>query len=409
MTMAGDITSSFASGALGLTGDDLANNLRFESTGVPGEFLVTGLNDAATNMPTLIDGVASKVFSNVDSLSVVLNGGDDQVLCKNFTLQSLIIFGGAGDERIDIGEYVPLTTPNPSDNVQTIGSPQNIGALTIQTDFGAAVVRINYLYGSPAINIAHSAGNDPAPDVASLDLNIYVAFCSDLFIRSANASDVISVGYVACEGLNTTPNRTSGYCWIDTYNGDDLISVYCSSFKQLSNLPIYLSAGPGVKFHGGSGNDYIALDVNKVLNTSEIYGGEGSDTIQFSRNVGSVAGLPVIKLYGGAGDDTILVGKYYGIEAGQPVLLDSGSKFYNGLSIDMNEGNDTAIITANIIEYLAINMGTGDDYVFLGSNQITTANINGDVGYDRVRRYYNAISGTNQETAVESSTLGPPL
>jgi hypothetical protein len=414
LAMAGNITSSLAAGALGLTGDDLANNLRFESNGVAGEFLVTGLNDAATNTPTLIDGLASKVFSNVTALQILLNGGNDQVLCKNFELQGLTILGGAGDDQIEIGEYVPLTTPNPSDNVQTIGSPQNLGQLRIDTQDGAAVVRINYLYGNPYITIDHSSINESPTANASLDLAIYVAFSSSLNIihqtpaafdptnttRTQNTNDLISVGYVSSQGSST----------IRSGSGNDLISVYCSSFRPYAGAPY---GTPAIQFFGNLGTDYIALDVNIIYGPSILNGNEDSDTIQFSRNVGgSSDGLDYVTLTGGAGDDTILVGKYYGIQGGQPVLLDSGSKFAARLTINMDDGNDTAIVTANIIHDFVLGMGFGNDYAFLGSNTIDLSRIYADVGaqsgYDRVRRYYNAIAD-DQEYGVESSTFGPPL
>jgi hypothetical protein len=404
LALAGDVTSVYdANGLYGpqltLTGDNLANNFVVQGTGNPGEYRITGLSDDGTNTPTTINGQNQIIVANVSSLTIVLGGGDDEVLVKSVDLDFVGVFGGEGDDQINIGSYVPLTTPNPADNVQTISIYLNIDAGS-----GADTVSINYVYGASTISVAKSSSNNT--EYGSLNLAIYVAFTDNLLVTNqddhvatqivSDSHDSISLGYVT----------TIDFLSVDTGDGDDLISFYACR------------AGASLQFRSGTGDDYVALDVNIFENGAVVDAGIGFDTIQFSRAVFVINAQQSIQLFCGLGNDTLLVGKYYDSVNGQPVLKDSGSSIYE-LVMDLGPGNDTATVVTNILNSFYLYMGSGDDYAYFGSNLVSQGLVSGDYnlqlgitssGFDRIRRYNNTMDVTTinySQVSIESTVFGP--
>ncbi len=404
LPLAGNITTSYNAGTLFIQGDASPNSLRVESTGFPGQILITGLNDGQTNTATSIDGFPFSTWLNVSNIQIALGGGNDQVLVQNVTLNSLIIAGEAGDDLIEVGTYVPLTTPNPANNVQTINGP-----LTISAGSGADTVRVNYVYNATAISIFKSGSG---ADFGRLNLSVYVAFCTSMTVQNNDegvagqnpsiSNDTIFLGYVS-----------TGQLYVDTGDGSDLISYYACRSGQ------GVTSGYGAIFLSGSGDDYVALDVNIYDFGANVDTGSGNDTLQFSRAVFMTAApsAQFVVLYCGTGNDTLLVGKYFDAQA---VLRDSGSTI-SQLYMDLGPGNDTATIVTNVLNQFFLFMGSGDDNAYFGSNVVNSSGLGqvwGDLnwqlntsgtGNDRVRRFNNtmdAFSINYTQLNIESTVFG---
>jgi hypothetical protein len=328
------------------------------------------------------------------------------VLVKGMVMDNLTINGGLGNDRIDIGDYVPLTTPNPANNNQII-----LNTLTISPGSGADVVRLNYIYGPTSILVSKTASS--GPDIGSLDLAVYVAFTDTLTVQNEDnaiatpnpgiSNDSISLGYVT----------TALALFVETGDGNDLIS-YFACRDGVGN------DGLRPRFNSGSGDDYVALDVNIYERNVFVDAGSGNDTIQFSRAVFVGNTNQTVTLFCGIGNDTLLVGKYYGLVGGQPVLLDSGSAI-NLLTADLGPGDDTASIVTNIFNRLEVTMGGGNDNAYFGSNLVNSGGvvrIDGDFntqlntrvsGTDRVRRFNNtwdAFTIDFEQSFIEETVFG---
>jgi hypothetical protein len=410
LPLAGNVTYSTSGGIATLTGDGLNNNIRLEPAANFANFYqLSGLNDAATNQPTTINGSNNPIFipvADAESMTINLGDGNDQVLVKGMVMDNLTINGGLGNDRIDIGDYVPLTTPNPANNNQII-----LNTLTISPGSGADVVRLNYIYGPTSILVSKTASS--GPDIGSLDLAVYVAFTDTLTVQNEDnaiatpnpgiSNDSISLGYVT----------TALALFVETGDGNDLIS-YFACRDGVGN------DGLRPRFNSGSGDDYVALDVNIYERNVFVDAGSGNDTIQFSRAVFVGNTNQTVTLFCGIGNDTLLVGKYYGLVGGQPVLLDSGSAI-NLLTADLGPGDDTASIVTNIFNRLEVTMGGGNDNAYFGSNLVNSGGvvrIDGDFntqlntrvsGTDRVRRFNNtwdAFTIDFEQSFIEETVFG---
>lgn len=412
MPLAGNVTTNLDTntGILTITGDGLDNSILFERSSDPGLYELTGLNDAATNTPTTINGLGvgvSPVFpvASIQSVTIILNDGNDQVLVKDVSLVNLTINGGNGNDRIDVGDYVPLTTPNPANNQQLISNNLNIFPGS-----GADGVSVNYVYNAAKIEV--SKPTTGSQDNGNLNLALYVTFSDVLLVDNVDdgfanpqnpavSNDSLSLGYVTTELALV----------VNTGDGNDLISYYASrnGVGIDGSIPNFIS---------GSGDDYVALDVNIYENGVFVDAGDGTDTIQFSRAVFVRDLAQSVILFCGTGNDTLLVGKYFDAQA---ILRDSGSSI-NYLRVDLGPGNDTATIVTNIFNRFEVFMGGGNDNAYFGSNLLNSGGsglINGDrneqlntsiTGTDRVRRFNNtwdAFQVNYAELSIEERLFGP--
>lgn len=103
--MAGDVAVQVTDGALFVTGDQESNGVELVSTGVEGQYIVTGL-DAGDNATTVNGETAPLVVDGVTrSIHVRLGDGDDTLQAPNLSVDGpMRVRMGQGDDAVHIGD-----------------------------------------------------------------------------------------------------------------------------------------------------------------------------------------------------------------------------------------------------------------------------------------------------------------
>jgi len=376
--MAGDVavTSDF-NNTLFINGDEQANFVVVESTGVSDQIRLTGLPTAGG--PTTINGQPSITINLVDFDVVVeqiltdLGGGDDRLFFQDATLQTnLQIDTGTGDDDVE------FTVTQVRGSVDIVGA--GVNDLTLDTFFsvddvsfnveqvGVADIQDARIFGN--LTIASARGNNSATDwINVFDSNIVGG---DISITTDDA------------GRAWVTESTAGTVSIQALRGGNAdYNVESSTLAALS-----------VSSRGGS--DSIHIGSNTIAGAVDVVSRGGNDTITFDQvDIGGT-----VNVTSGGGNDTI--------------YADQGD--WGATTIRTNSGDDNVtVFDTNFLASLLINTGRGEDELLL-SNIFVDGDTNlfggrdedvfdivfGDLGAD-----FNVNMGSgNDELTVKNSTVG---
>ena len=268
--------------------------------------------------------------------------GNDRIIA-NYTSTYAVIYGGAGDDIIDIN----------NGTVYGQGGNDIISSYYAGSLYGGDDDDTFYLYGTSATKVDGGSGtNTVAVNKGSSNIMINV--------DGANAFSVDFQGLetkdVLINGINYTIKNKGGSASSFVYTiGDDgswTIESLTSNFKVEGDKSkahnVYIK-GSSIDFYGGDLDDTVT--VMSGANNAVVYGGKGNDTL--------VSEYYYSKLYGEDGDD-ILIQKtgYYNYLSGgngnDTFQISGGTQSI----LDGGEGNDNFTVSSSVSD-IAINGGTG--------------------------------------------------
>jgi hypothetical protein len=111
--LAGDVTVRSEGGNLFITGDDNANTVCIEGTGVAGRYVVESADTTRVTLNGVVQGPQFIVEGVPGKIVVDLNGGDDTFGINNVAVDQIIIDADEGDDLIGLGAYAALANLNP--------------------------------------------------------------------------------------------------------------------------------------------------------------------------------------------------------------------------------------------------------------------------------------------------------
>lgn len=248
---AGDVVAvADATGALLLTGDDLANDLQVGRDPLTGEFVVLGRNG------TTVGGAAEWRSADVRSIHAKLGGGDDVLDLGGIRLRGSL-FADLGDGADTFGSvHVAVrrrttVVGGPGDDVVSFEGGSDLrGGAAVTTGDGADVVRIADSIVRGRLRLLTGAGDDR--------IEIHRDGLTDrasLLVRTGDGADVVDL-------LGTT-FQAGGR--ILTSSGADQVSMLTSRFRR------------DVSIDGGSDDDRIDVDRSTFDAELRVHGGSGTN------------------------------------------------------------------------------------------------------------------------------------
>lgn len=395
-----------------IIGDTANNRIQILNDGTPSIYRIVGLPDTKTGQPTTVNGLpeitvdmSSRPGDN--GIYAFMGDGDDEVYIRGSHYYRAQIYGEAGNDTLQIGDYVPYNDPTAGDPA---AQSNFSGTSTLFGGSGADTFRVYRANFLGAGDLWIQAGT-PA-ETARETVDIYLVVTEQLSVNMGGGSDQVNIGYTTViRGADVSMGR-----------GNDLLNSYASHFNTLNAA-------------GGSDDDFLALDVNSYDYVVRIFGDGGdnyedpyanppvtygNDTVLMSRSTFNQLGQSQqVWINGEAGNDTFLIGKYYAVNGSGQVYLANAGSYIPYLLVNLGYGNDTVTLAANVIDDLYVFMGGGDDTANLESNLVTKWIFYGDhnweygmytsaPGYDRLRRYNNSFDPSNaNQVGIESNVFGP--
>jgi hypothetical protein len=339
--LAGDVQVFFEAitGDLLIQGDSSPNAVDVRGTGVPGEVLITPLEDQATGQPTTVNGSSSPlVLSGVNAgVSAAMREGNDEFYLRDYAFNSDgRFFGDAGADTIRIGNWVAYGTAGTGDVSFTgeIYMDEQRESLTTEGDY----IFLGRVTVNERIFLWSGRGADYIEfyDV-KINGNNLEGYPYTLMLNAEEEYDVVNLAYTTVHGKMKLDVDGMDH-------GNDVVSIITSVFHDSA----YINAWEG--------SNTVALNANQFLSTLEIYSERGQDTIRLTNSF--------------------------------------CNKKITITGVWQENGNDSVTIQGNTIsERLYIWMGGGNDTIVVTGNQIVTAGIYSSTGYDGVIVRYNVFYG----------------
>ena len=363
LLLAGNVVSALAAGVLSLTGDVLANQIQV-TVASNGQMTATGLSG------TTIDGVASKNFGVVNTLTILGNAGDDSI-SLNATAATIAndvsIDGGLGNNTISVtGRFGADLILTGDAGIDTITVNKATVAVDLNLDAGDGNNKVtvsNSTITQQAV-IVTGTGNDTVKisgssfyrDLTQSDtggnnlLNISNSSTrNDLLMALGSGNDTLLMsGVTAGARVGSTAN---GLIDIDFGDGKNVLTM--SNSKALGS-----GFADGLVLTGGTGNDSFAIMNSQSSNGIVIDAGDGANRIEMIRvqssgSPGFFFGLGGFVILTGLGEDNVKLDQV------------NVSDFAN---IDLGMGNDIFQLTNSRIDLLLAVMGLGNDTAYLSNN-----------------------------------------
>lgn len=371
----GDLTLYGGSGSDLVKFNDAQDNLGNDSYSlVGGTFTKTGLQ--------------TWTYSQTEQVILNANAFDNTLLLSSLPAIELRVYGGAGNDRVDLGsERADLIRANVrvyggsgQDDV-VVNNPSAPGNLTYSFDNSEFDMSAT-LFGSLEINsvanfVLHAgAGSD---QIHLVSTPVYLS----LEINAGQGQDQIIVANGELSGV-------AGPLSVDAGLGTDSLvlndadhapgSVFTLALSQVSREGFFMSHTglEAIDLQAGPGQDFINVYSTPATLSLEISAGAGDDRVSVSplaMSLNTVAGP--VSVTGGAGSDEVrLRDDFYGGGAGTPYNI-----FRNRLERNLFGGLNHAEI-----EVLRLFCGSGNDIVNVQEfNRETTFALYGGIGNDLFR------------------------
>jgi len=334
--LAGNVTVAVSGGSLVITGDIAGNGVSVQQLD-NGKYFVTGFSVSGGN--TTVNGsLAGKVVTGVtNDINVDLDGGNDVFVMSNRAsrraeLAAQLSGGTAGP--------IQPSPQAPSSNVDPglTRVPKN---LSVATEDGADGVGMTVRVGSNDLNGGAHVGGVANLKTGSGDDRVIVknsTIFDDLLIDTAAGADNVDT---SGSGTYDFLYATLGQGW-DTFTSTN-------------------SWGYHSQIYGGNGNDTISVSNYNFTEEVFLHGGEGDNTITANNmNAGHVS------VWGLAGRDT--------------VELTNCSSRANFL-IDVGENDDDVDLDdVDVANTLSVYMGGGNDDLEVANSQTGDTFFDGGAG-----------------------------
>lgn len=388
LLLAGNVVSALNAGFLLLTGDALANQVQL-TVAANGQMTATGLSG------TTIDGLASKNFGVVNTLTVLGDAGDDSI-SLNATAFSIVndvsIDGGADNNTISVtgrfgadlilagGTGIDTITVNKAtvavdldldagdgNNKVTVSNSTITQQAVIQTGAGNDTVKISGTSFYRDLTQADTGGNNSLSITNSSTRN-------DLLMALGTGNDALIVtGVTVGARVGSTAN---GLLSIDFGEGKNSLTM--SKSKVLGT-----GLFDGILLTGGSGNDYFGMFDSQSTNGILIDTGDGANRVELTRV--SITGIGDLDITTGLGEDSVkldrlLIGGATRLDTGlgNDILQITNSRFtglFGGTSVisfaTLGGGDNIAYVSNNFFARTGsvLSAGTGTaDALTLGPN-----------------------------------------
>ena len=298
------------------------------------------------------DDVLFDYYGNGDLLD---GGAGDDIL--NVSQKNVTLFGGSGSDIFKFSHdseaaiyhnVIEDFDLNDSDEKIILDGVENFTDLTITDSLNGAIVS----YTIQSYNGVDITNNITLTGVSANQLTANNFEIKQVIQGDHSADDSIILGddgyYVDNWGGNNIITTGSGDDIVGIGSGDDIVNLGAGDDY------LYDDGGSNM-INAGTGDDDIYLESYLDGTSSEIYAGEGNDTIQsYARSISNY------KIFAEAGDDTIFIAfnSQYEVSGGDgndTITSSVSSSFING-----DAGNDTINLGASSNNN-EISGGAGDD------------------------------------------------
>jgi hypothetical protein len=312
LVLSGNVTAEVVNGHLHITGDNENNQIAIYGSGEAGTVIIQGGTEDGTGATrTQVNGQNLQTFTDVHRITANMGGGDDRVVVTNLTLNgALHVNLGDGNDRLivrsnDVGQQDIQFV---GDQTLAYGDVEIGGWFIVSGGPGNDVILTNNIVVNGSVHIAGGDGNDylqmegqlathrvgqsvginmgAGDDVVDLrrmtverDVNILdrsantradvrlrsLQVQQDVRIDTSDAADVVHIQGTA-DARFTARNLV-----ILTYGGNDRVSVVGATVQVLVIVT-------------GDGDDVVTLVGNRVINTTNVNMGAGSDTLSITNH-----------------------------------------------------------------------------------------------------------------------------
>ncbi len=370
LLLAGNMTSVLAAGVLILDGDLLANQVQL-TVASNGQLTATGLSG------TTIDGLASKNFGAVHTLTVNGGAGDDKISLTATAASianDVTIDGGADNNTLSVtgrfGSDLILTGADGNDTITVNKATVGVD-LDLDAGLGNDKVTVSGSTISQDFLLQTREGND------SVNLN-GTSIHRDLILADTDGSNSLRItntstrndAILALGAGNDTlvvNGLTSGVRTGATAQG--LISIDFGEGKNVLSMSnskaVGTGLGDGIQLLGGSGNDFYGILDSQSAGGILIDTGDGANRIEMTQV--TISGIGDLSLETGLGEDSVKldrlsVGGFTQIDTGlgNDIFQLTNSRFTRQF------GGNTVVNSATL--------GGGDDIAYLSGNFFAARN-----------------------------------
>jgi Ca2+-binding RTX toxin-like protein len=406
--------------------------------------LSTSVGALSVNFTGANINIGGNVLQQIEGLGLRSGAGADTINVSNAKAASEIHANAGADSINGSNGWADLLTGGADNDLITFGRGDSVGGgdgddelrindnaetgiyTSVGGDLGNDTLVLNF--ASAFDGLSSNNGNNGSGQIN----NVYYAGIEFLVITGGTASDLI-VGGVGADTLNggAGNDRLDGRAGQNRINGGDGRDIgYIDTTASGANLNVVFVSGVNINIAGnslqqleglglraGGGNDVI--NVSGATAASEIYGGDGADTLTGAAGWSDVlvgGGLNDRidfgrgdSVGGGDGDDDLRItddglnGIYTSVggDGGTDKLTFDFSAAADGIS--SNNGNNGSGQMANIyyagIETLVVTGSTASDLLVGGTGNDT---INGGGGHDTI----DARTGTNRLVGGAGRDIG---
>ncbi len=249
--LAGDVLAVVSGGNLSLTGDELANHVVIDQSGLAaGQYRVSSGSDPTTINgqagPLLLSGVTGKV-------RLKMKGGNDSVEIRNVSAaRDLRLDGGDGDnsftiEQTDVGRNLKIRNRDGSDQI-TLHDVSVAGKAEIRSGDGGSQVHVGAVTVGRNLKIKAGDGLD------TVEVHDETAIGRDLIIKHGSGGSSTEI----------SNSQVGGRLKVKAHCGEDQLRLVDAEVQGKSQVKL------------GAGNDLVSLQASHFGGQFQANGGSGS-------------------------------------------------------------------------------------------------------------------------------------
>jgi hypothetical protein len=377
--MAGNILAEVIDGTLFIDGDELANGIAIEATGMPNEVRLIPVSAVAGDVTYLNDQTGHLTFEVTEDIVIRMGAGNDGVELNNiYVPRDLTIDTGDGLDRVSIGSVIG---PEGKAVAPYVAWPP-VGEVVP----GGMIVDPNYMPTYVAGEVV------PALYTPLNQSSGVVMVARDLSIDTGNASDYVYLGQ----------SQVVANFALRSGEGDDVLVMHTVSARRmdagmgrghdLANIA-NLSTRVQMTLETGFGNDFVSYAGSYSRGPATFLGGHDNNQFYIGASVFSST------LYAAMGADndyvsvksSMLLGNSAFITSNGSDRVDIDYSFGRFVSFDTGAAVDAIVIRGCALDGIYASLGDGDDHLSLvGSRILNPFVIDGGLGANDVLHTYGS-------------------
>jgi Ca2+-binding RTX toxin-like protein len=337
------------------------------------------------------DGNDSITFSTGTTANVQASGGngaDKITVLATGTGSVTLVFGGAGNDDINIGSAAP--------SLDTI-----LGIICVQGDANDATPTIDFTCG-PVTNSLARGDALSLNDSADTDANTYTLSVTDL-VRNGKTLVVFDT----VETLRLKAGTGADTITIDAKTN---VNTFVSGNTGNDTFTANVGATANLEVNGQDGLDTITLTGSGAGSVTFLNGGNNNDTFNIVAAGGSLDNIGGATCVDGGANDATPTSSLscFGVTNTLPVgdtlnfhdAGDASANTYTLTATDLTRTGMTVPIAFLTVETVVLNAGTGANTITVTTtNPSTTTIINGNAGIDTITINNTGTSSNTQVNA----------